>query len=50
MNACILMAERSLTYAKVVQVSAMNACILIAERSLTYAKVVEKCGKKNESL
>jgi len=34
----------NLSYAKIVQVSAMKACFQIAERSLSYAKI----GKKAE--
>ena len=33
--------ECSLSYAKIVQESAMRACSLIAERSLSYAKIVQ---------
>ena len=38
--------ERSLSYAKIVQESAMRACSLIAERSLSYAKTMQTSGKK----
>ena len=39
MKAYFLIAECSLSYAKIVQVSAMKAYFLIAESSLSYAKV-----------
>ncbi len=32
--------ECSLSYAEIVQESAMRACSLIAERSLSYAKII----------
>ena len=38
MKACFLIAECSLSYAKIMQTSAMKACFLIAECSLFYAK------------
>ena len=40
MKACFRIAERSLSYAKIVPASAMKACFRIAERSLSYAKIV----------
>ena len=33
--------ERSLSFAEIVQESAMRACSLIAERSLSFAKIVQ---------
>ncbi|KXU58657.1 hypothetical protein HMPREF3218_0200947 [Prevotella bivia] len=39
-QACLNIAERSLSYAKIVQASAIQACLNIAERSLSYAKIV----------
>lgn len=33
--------ERSLSFAEIVQESAMRTCSLIAERSLSYAKIVQ---------
>jgi hypothetical protein len=39
MKACFHIAERSLSSAKVVQVSAMKACFHIAERSLSSANI-----------
>ena len=39
MKACFLIAECSLSYAKIVPTSAMKACFLIAECSLSYAKI-----------
>ena len=40
MKACFLIAECSLSYAKIVPTSAMKACFQIAECSLSYAKIV----------
>ena len=42
MKVHFLIAERSLSYAKIVPVSAMKVYFLIAERSLSYAKIVKK--------
>ena len=39
MKACFQIAECSLSYAKIMQTSAMKACFQIAECSLSYAKV-----------
>ena len=36
----------NLSYAKIVQVSAMKACFQIAERSLSYAKIVQVSAMK----
>jgi len=36
-----LFAERSLSYAKIIQASAMKTCFQIAERSLSYAKIIQ---------
>ena len=33
------MAERSLSYAKIVQASTIRACSYMAERNLSYAKI-----------
>ena len=41
MRACSFIAECSLSYAKIVQTSAMRACSFIAECSLSYAKIVQ---------
>ena len=39
--------ERSLSYAKIMQASAMRACFLIAECSLSYAKITQgECNSK----
>ena len=40
MKACFQIAERSLSYAKIMPASAMKACFQIAERSLSYAKIL----------
>ena len=40
MKACFLIAECSLSSAKIMQTSAMKACFLIAECSLSYAKIL----------
>ena len=40
MKACFQIAERRLSYAKIMPVSAMKACFQIAERRLSYAKIV----------
>ena len=42
MKACFQMAECSLSYAKIMQTSAMKACFQIAECSLSYAKIRKK--------
>ncbi len=39
MKACFQIAECSLSYAKIMQASAMKACFQIAECSLSYAKI-----------
>ena len=39
MKACFQIAECSLSYAKIMQTSAMKACFQIAECSLSYAKI-----------
>ena len=39
MKACFQIAECSLSYAKIMQMSAMKACFQIAECSLSYAKI-----------
>ncbi|KXU59871.1 hypothetical protein HMPREF3218_0200278 [Prevotella bivia] len=39
MKACFQIAERSLSYAKIVQARAIQTCLNIAERSLSYAKI-----------
>ena len=43
---CFQIAERSLSYAKIVQVNAMKACFRIAERSLSYAKIVQNLPER----
>ena len=49
MTACFQIAERSLSYAKTVQVmSAMTACFQIAERSLVLCK--DSASECNDSL
>ena len=40
-QACLNIAERSLSYAKIVQASAMKVYFQIAECSLSYAKIVK---------
>ena len=40
MKACFHIAECSLSYAKIMQMSAMKACFHIAECSLSYAKII----------
>ena len=40
MKVCFQIAERRLSYAKIMPVSAMKACFQIAERRLSYAKIV----------
>ena len=40
MKACFQIAERRLSYAKIMPVSAMKTCFQIAERRLPYAKKV----------
>ena len=47
MKACFLIAECSLSYAKIVQTSAMKASFQIAECSLSYAKII-LCVQKNK--
>ena len=42
MGTCSHIAECSLSYAKIVQKSAMGTCSHIAECSLSYAKIVQK--------
>ena len=42
--------ERSLSFAEIVQESAMRACSLIAERSLSYAKIVQERAMRTCSL
>ena len=42
MKACFQIAECSLSYAKIMQTSAMKACFQIAECSLSYAKIQKK--------
>ncbi|WIL18836.1 biotin synthase [Prevotella bivia] len=39
-QACLTIAECSLSYAKIVPVNAIQACLIIAECSLSYAKIV----------
>ena len=39
MKACFQIAECSLSYAKIMQMSAMKACFQIAECSKSYAKI-----------
>ena len=46
MKACFQIAECSLSYAKIMQMSAMKACFQIAECSLSYAKIKKKFGKQ----
>jgi hypothetical protein len=41
MKACFLIAECSLSYAKIMQTSAMKACFQIAECSLSSAKIMQ---------
>ena len=41
MQACLNIAERSLSYAKIMQARAMRVCSLIAERRLSYAKIMQ---------
>ena len=48
MKACFQIAECSLSYAKIMQMSAMKACFQIAECSLSYAKIKKKIWKTNE--
>ena len=45
-QACLNIAERSLSYAKIVQASAIQACLNIAECSLSYAKIVQASAMK----
>ena len=42
-------AECSLSYAKILQASAMKVYFLIAERSIFYAKIHENADKAKES-
>ncbi len=49
MKACFLIAECSLSYAKIMQTSAMKACFLIAECSLSYAKIA-LLSEKSQSI
>ena len=47
MRACSYIAECSLSYAKIMQTSAMRACSYIAECSLSYAKIMQgECSSK----
>ncbi len=45
-QACLNIAERSLSYAKIVQASAMKVYFQIAECSLSYAKIVQASAMK----
>ena len=49
MKACFLIAECSLSYAKIMQTSAMKACFQIAECSLSYAKILQNREKTMEN-
>ncbi len=42
MKTCFQIAECSLSYAKIMQTSAMKTCFQIAECSLSYAKISKK--------
>ena len=44
-RACSYIAERNLSYEKIMQTSAMRACSYIAERSLSYYnhKTIKQC-------
>ena len=46
MKTCFQIAECSLSYAKIMQMSAMKACFQIAECSLSYAKIIKIQGNK----
>ena len=48
MRACSQMAEYSLSYAKIVQTSAMKACFQMAECSLSYAKIPKQGETKRK--
>ena len=42
MKACFQIAECSLSYAKIMQASAMKTCFQIAECRLSYAKIMQR--------
>lgn len=50
MRACSLIAERSLSYAKTMQMSGKNARFCFPECSLSYAKIVQRSFRQNKTL